>query len=197
MQEVITEFLTLDSVQKLVRAMDKLSQKLRNIPSSDFFAINKDINVFLNAFVLAFLFIFGLVLIIFAFISIAKAMMFLKAKRKSWAAVIPFYSDYVIFDIATGKGFLGIICAFIWYLVWFLPICEIICNCDISLLKIFVPCARFVLMVFMSFKLAKKFGKGIAFGFGLLLLPFVFYPILGFGESEYKAENKMDKDDII
>jgi hypothetical protein len=37
----------------------------------------------------------------------------------------------------------------------------------------------------MLFQLAKVFGKGTGFGFGLLLLPFIFYPILAFGKSEY------------
>lgn len=185
----MSEFLTPDNIPKLVRVMDELSQKLRNIPSSDFL----NINVFLSAFGLVFLFIFGLCLIIFGFIFIAEAMIFLKAKRKSWAAIIPFYSNYVIFDIATGKGFLGVIYAFIWYLRWFFPICELICNCDIVLLKICATCISLILVIFMKFKLAKKFGHGIGFCLGLLLLPIIFYPILGFGESEYKSENEINK----
>ena len=189
----MSEFLTPDNVPKLVRVMDELSQKLRNIPSNDFFAINKSINIFLNAFGLVFLFMFGLCLMIFGFIFIAEAMIFLKAKRKSWAAIIPFYSDYVIFDIATGKGFLGVIYAFIWYLSWFFPICELICNCDIVLLKICTACISLILVIFMKFKLAKKFGHGIGFCLGLLLLPIIFYPILGFGKSEYKPENEINK----
>ncbi|MBQ9491769.1 MAG: hypothetical protein IJU86_03240 [Firmicutes bacterium] len=197
----MSEFLTPDNIPKLVRVMDELSQKLRNIPSSDFFAINQNINVFLSAFGLVFLFIFGLCLMIFGFIFIAEAMIFLKAKRKSWAAIIPFYSNYVIFDIATGKGFLGVIYAFIWYLSWFFPICELICNCDIVLLKICAACISLILVIFMKFKLAKKFGHGIGFCLGLLLLPIIFYPILGFGESEYKSENEInkikDKKDIV
>lgn len=198
MSGMMTEFLTPDSVPKLVRAMDELSQKLKDIPSSDFFAINQKINVFLSAFGLVFLFMFGLCLIIFAFIAIAKAMMFVKAQRKSWAVIIPFYSDYVIFDMATGKGFLGIIYACISYLSLFLPICQLICNCDTGWLKLLITCISLILIVFMKFKLAKKFGHGIGFCLGLLLLPIIFYPILGFGKSEYKSENEIkNKKDIV
>lgn len=34
--------------------------------------------------------------------------------------------------------------------------------------------------------LAKKFGKGTWFGVGLILLPFIFYPILARGKAKYK-----------
>ena len=33
----------------------------------------------------------------------------------------------------------------------------------------------------------KHFGKGVGFGIGLLLLPFIFYPILGFGSATYQG----------
>jgi hypothetical protein len=33
--------------------------------------------------------------------------------------------------------------------------------------------------------LAKSFGKSGGFVFGLILLPYVFFPILGFGKAEY------------
>ncbi len=35
--------------------------------------------------------------------------------------------------------------------------------------------------------LSKKFGKDEGFTVGLVLLPFIFLPILGFGSSEYKS----------
>lgn len=37
----------------------------------------------------------------------------------------------------------------------------------------------------VSLGLAKKFGKGIWFGIGLMLLPFIFYPILARGKAKY------------
>ena len=98
-----------------------------------------------------------------------------------------------MFDIATGKGFLGIIYPLFAYSIMFLSVFEFVCDFDISLLKICMACVSLILLVFMKFKLAKKFNKGIMFGFGLLLLPIIFYPILGFGKSEYKSENEINK----
>lgn len=37
----------------------------------------------------------------------------------------------------------------------------------------------------LLFKLAKAFGKGTGFGFGLLFLNTIFILILGFGDAEY------------
>ncbi len=41
--------------------------------------------------------------------------------------------------------------------------------------------------VVMTYDLARSFGKGMAFTWGLLVLPVVFWPILGFGEAEYRG----------
>ena len=38
-----------------------------------------------------------------------------------------------------------------------------------------------------SVDIAKSFGKGTGFGIGLALLPFIFYPILGFGDAQYQG----------
>ena len=37
----------------------------------------------------------------------------------------------------------------------------------------------------LYFKLAKAFGQGVGFGFGLLFLNPIFVAILGFGNAEY------------
>ena len=40
--------------------------------------------------------------------------------------------------------------------------------------------------IMLPFKMAKAFGKGVGFGFGLLFLSIIFYPILAFGDAKYK-----------
>jgi hypothetical protein len=35
--------------------------------------------------------------------------------------------------------------------------------------------------------LAKSFGKGALFTLGLVFLPFIFFPVLAFGDAEYKG----------
>lgn len=82
-----------------------------------------------------------------------------KAGKPGWAAIVPFYNLYGMFDITFGKGWM--------------------------FLLLFVPVVGLVFAVMLWFKLAKAFGKGIGFGFGLLFLSPIFICILGFGNAEY------------
>lgn len=84
---------------------------------------------------------------------------FEKAGKPGWAAIVPFYNLYCLFEMSFGNGWL--------------------------FLLTFVPCANFVVAIMCYFKLAKAFGKGIGFGFGLLFFNFIFMMILGFGDAEY------------
>jgi hypothetical protein len=42
-----------------------------------------------------------------------------------------------------------------------------------------------VILIILSNDLAKSFGKGVGFTIGLILLGFIFSPILGFGSAQY------------
>ena len=84
---------------------------------------------------------------------------FVKAGKPGWASLIPFYNTYCLYDIAWGNGWL--------------------------FLLTFVPCVGAIFGIIMLFKLAKAFGQGTGFGFGLLFLNTIFILILGFGKSEY------------
>ena len=88
---------------------------------------------------------------------------FAKAGRPGWAILIPIYNFYVMLKIAGRSGW--------WLLLAFIPLI------NLSLI---------VIIIIMPFNIANKFGKGIGYGFGLLFLPFVFYPILGFGNARYR-----------
>lgn len=103
-----------------------------------------------------------LVLIEFALIALVLTSMwkiFVKAGKPGWAALVPFYNVIVELEIL-GRP---------W---WFL-------------LLLFVPVANFVIAVIIVFDMAKVFGKSTAFGFGLLFLNIIFYPILAFGSAKY------------
>ena len=50
-----------------------------------------------------------------------------------------------------------------------------------------IPVVNLIFAVWVANLLSKSFGKGVGFTLGLLLLPFVFYPILGFGSSQYNG----------
>ena len=85
--------------------------------------------------------------------------MFVKAGKPGWGAIIPFYNMYCLFEMSFGTGWL--------------------------FLLLFVPCVNAVIMIVMWIKLAQAFGKGAAFGVGILFLPFIFLPMLGFGDAQF------------
>jgi hypothetical protein len=86
--------------------------------------------------------------------------MFAKAGEPGWAAIVPIYNIIVLLKIA-GKP--------AWWFLLFL-----------------VPLVNFVIIIIVALAVAKNFGKGTGFGIGLLLLPFIFYPLLGFGDARYQ-----------
>ena len=103
--------------------------------------------------------LFGLALAVVVIAGMWKV--FEKAGKPGWAAIIPIYNLIVLLEIV-GKP--------LWWIVLF-----------------FLPCVNFVAIVLVSLEVAKAFGKEVVFGVGLALLPFVFYPILGFGDARYQG----------
>lgn len=102
--------------------------------------------------------IFSLIICIAAVVGLWRV--FSKAGEPGWAAIIPLYNTYVLFKIIFGNG---------WkFLLVLIPIYGI-----------------YLAIVAMSFKLAKSFGKGVGFGFGLLFLSPIFLLILAFDNSTY------------
>lgn len=87
---------------------------------------------------------------------------FAKAGKPGWACLVPIYNLFVMLQIA-GRPW--------WWLLLFL-----------------IPIVNFVIAIVVAIDIAKNFGKGAGFGIGLALLPFIFYPILGFGESQYRPQ---------
>ena len=85
--------------------------------------------------------------------------MFEKAGEPGWKALIPIYNTYILFKIAWGNGIL--------------------------FLLLFVPAVNFIILIMLQFKVARAYGQGDAYAFGLIFLPFIFYLVLGFGDAEY------------
>ena len=101
----------------------------------------------------------GLAFIVLMIASVWKV--FTKAGQPGWAAIIPIYNVIVLLKII-GKPW--------WWIIGFL-----------------IPFVNFIVMILMAVGLAKVFGKGIGFAIGLILLSFIFYPILAFGDATYAA----------
>ena len=90
---------------------------------------------------------------------IAQLKIFTKAGKPGWAAIIPFYNMYTLFEVAGMNGWM--------FLLMLLPIVNI------------------VIMIMLYVNLAKSFGKSTGFAVGLIFLNFIFMLILGFGSDQY------------
>ena len=108
--------------------------------------------------------IVGLIATVFGIIVMWK--IFQKAGKPGWAAIVPFYNMYVLFEITWGKGWM-----FLTMFVAIIPIVGYI--------------AALVIIVLTMIKLAKAFGKDTGFAVGLILLGLIFMGILAFDSSEY------------
>jgi uncharacterized membrane protein YhaH (DUF805 family) len=104
-----------------------------------------------------------LVLAFFIFVIISYFKVFEKAGRKSWYAIIPVYSAWVIYEIGGYPGW--------WALLMLIP---------------FVSFVALVVYAMAMIRMAKRFDKGAWFGFfGLFLFPYIGWPILAFGKAQY------------
>jgi hypothetical protein len=103
--------------------------------------------------------LFGLALAVVVLAGMWKV--FEKAGKPGWAAIIPIYNLIVLLEIV-GKP--------LWWIVLF-----------------FLPCVNIVAIILVSIEVAKVFGKDVLYGLGLAFLPFIFYPILGFGDARYRG----------
>lgn len=104
-----------------------------------------------------------LIVLVIAILSlVALWKIYKKGGKPGWAALVPFYNQYCMFDIAFGCGWL--------------------------FLLTFVPLVNIVIGIMKQFKLARAFGKGVGFGFGLMFLNTIFLYILAFGKAEYVGQ---------
>lgn len=84
---------------------------------------------------------------------------FEKAGKPGWAAIIPIYNTLIMIEIV-GKPTIWIL----WCLI---------------------PCVNIVFSVWLMNLMSKSYGKDEGFTVGMILLPFIFWPILGFGDAKY------------
>jgi hypothetical protein len=91
---------------------------------------------------------------------VAAWKIYTKAGEPGWAAIIPIYNIVVMLKIVDKP---------IWWLILFL-----------------IPFVNIIAAILVTVALADKFGKGVGFAVGLIVLPIIFYPILGFGDARYR-----------
>jgi len=100
--------------------------------------------------------------VVIVLIIAANWKIYTKAGKPGWAVIIPFYNIIVLLEII-GKPW--------WWL----------------LIILFVPVANIIFGIWMINLLSKSFGYGVGFTIGIIFLPIIFLPILGFGNAEYQG----------
>ena len=89
---------------------------------------------------------------------------FTKAGEPGWASIVPIYNVIVLLRIADKP----------WW--W--------------ILLLLIPIVNIVISIIVSIEIAHNFGKGTGFGLGLAFLGVIFYPILGFGDAQYRGRQQ-------
>jgi hypothetical protein len=98
-------------------------------------------------------------LIVSLIVLIGQWKVYTKAGKPGWACIVPIYNLIVLLEIV-GKP--------IWWIFLFL-----------------IPCVNIIFMIWTINLLSKSFGQSEGFTVGLLILGFIFWPILGFGNYQY------------
>lgn len=101
------------------------------------------------------------------FYSICMVSVYSKAGETGMTALVPIYNLYVLAQIGDKPGWMGLAAFFS------------------GLIPVIGPVIGMVFMFIISLGVARAFEKGIVFGFGLFLLPLVFYPVLAFSGRTY------------
>lgn len=108
-----------------------------------------------------------IVVILFVYGTFLRWILYKKAGRHGFAAIIPLYRQIVMYKICGLSPWL--------MLLWFIPV--------------FGWIAMFIIAIMKRFLLSNSFGKGAVFGFGLLILPTIFQSILAFNSKiKYEGE---------
>jgi hypothetical protein len=89
---------------------------------------------------------------------------FVKGGQPGWACIVPIFNLICFIKIA-GKE---------W---WWLLLC-------------LIPGVNIVVAIILAVAISRNFGKGGGFAAGLIFLPWIFYPVLGFGAAEYQKASQ-------
>lgn len=110
--------------------------------------------------------VFFIAIIILGLIqTISIWIIFNKAGQPGWAAIVPYYNMWVLAEVGDKPGWLGLL------------------FCFGGVIPFIGPIVVLVLWAVISIGVARAFDRGVGFGIGLTIIPFVFYPILAFARD--------------
>lgn len=114
-------------------------------------------------------------LIVAVFLVVSRCFLFKKMGKQWYEALVSGHNLYVLIEKSGRPGR--------WIfapLVMIIPI-PVVAQIVGIILSILV-------WISINLGIAKRFGKGTWFGVGLILLPFIFYPILARGKATYSTK---------
>ena len=88
-------------------------------------------------------------------------MVFTKAGEAGWKSIIPIWNLLVILKIV-GRDW--------WWII-----------------LMFIPVVNLIIWIIIALDLAKSFGRGVGFAIGLIIFPYIWGLILGFGSDAYRG----------
>lgn len=125
----------------------------------------------------AYIIILSLLFISYLFTAIGRSKMFVKAGEKAWKAFIPFYSEYTLYRLTWIRlmYFLRL------WLIAFSNLADPKTSGQLAqAVALILAILAITISVISSLRTARSYGKGTAFGLGLIFLPPVFSMIAGF-----------------
>lgn len=144
---------------------------------------------FLGIFAGAIFIIFAIwaVLVIVGIISLWK--IFTKAGQPGWAAIIPVYNYYILTKVARVNV--------IYFVILLVPTLITFTKVELpSVVDQAMTIAVIIAYILIVYNLCKQFGKGVGYTLGMIFLPFIFYPMLAFGDSVYQEEVDSLNEDV-
>lgn len=161
LNKILTEDLDLNKIQEEIESGVQPETIIKNLNEEMTVGekVNIGVKLLLTLNIIKNIFIIGIVLLVYQII--IRYFIFRKAGKHGFASIIPIYRDVVMLDICGLSPWL--------------------------LLFVFLPIIGWLILgivdIFTRFSLAKAFGKGVGFGFGLLLLDPIFETILAFSKK--------------
>lgn len=108
---------------------------------------------------------------------------FQKAGKPGWASIIPFYNGWTLARVGGKPGWWGLLAGLsvTVNINGTIPFGVVVALGAVAGLL-------FILWLLIALGVARNFGKSAPFGFLLGILPFIGYPILGFGSAQYAGQ---------
>lgn len=146
---------------------DPFTNNLIGPTSNDYY---NQVGAFILTFLAGIAFIIFLLFILSIVVYIAKWKLFKKAGKKAWESLIPIHSDIIEFELGGIETY--------WYFLNYVSLIPFL-GWAIGWIPIIV------LHLWKCINLAKSFGKSTGFGVLMAFIPYIGYPVLAFGSSQY------------